>query len=64
MLSNYRAFPVERQDVLPFWPRLKSSVAPCASVTGRKVTGTGPEGRGLSGRPSGVNGAPKPLPTP
>ncbi len=24
MLSNYRAFPVERQDVLPLWPRLKS----------------------------------------
>jgi predicted nucleic acid-binding protein len=23
-LSNYRAFPVERQDVLPLWPRLKS----------------------------------------
>ena len=22
--SNYRAFPVERQDVLPLWPRLKS----------------------------------------
>ena len=23
-LSNYCAFPVERQDVLPLWPRLKS----------------------------------------
>ena len=23
-LSNYRAFPVDRQDVLPLWPRLKS----------------------------------------
>jgi len=23
-LSNYRAFPIERQDVLPLWPRLKS----------------------------------------
>jgi predicted nucleic acid-binding protein len=23
-LSNYRAFPLERQDVLPLWPRLKS----------------------------------------
>ena len=23
-LSSYRAFPVERQDVLPLWPRLKS----------------------------------------
>jgi predicted nucleic acid-binding protein len=23
-LSNYRAFPVQRQDVLPLWPRLKS----------------------------------------
>jgi predicted nucleic acid-binding protein len=23
-LSNYRAFPVKRQDVLPLWPRLKS----------------------------------------
>jgi predicted nucleic acid-binding protein len=23
-LSNYRAFAVERQDVLPLWPRLKS----------------------------------------
>lgn len=23
-LSNYRAFPVERQDVLPLWPRIKS----------------------------------------
>ena len=23
-LSNYRAFPVERQDVLPLWPRLRS----------------------------------------
>ena len=23
-LSNYRVFPVERQDVLPLWPRLKS----------------------------------------
>jgi len=23
-LSNYRTFPVERQDVLPLWPRLKS----------------------------------------
>ena len=23
-LSNYRSFPVERQDVLPLWPRLKS----------------------------------------
>jgi predicted nucleic acid-binding protein len=22
-LSSYRAFPVERQDVLPLWPRLK-----------------------------------------
>jgi predicted nucleic acid-binding protein len=22
-LSNYRAFPVERQDVLPLWPRMK-----------------------------------------
>jgi predicted nucleic acid-binding protein len=22
-LSNYRAFPVEREDVLPLWPRLK-----------------------------------------
>jgi len=22
-LSNYRAFPVERQDVLPLWPHLK-----------------------------------------
>jgi predicted nucleic acid-binding protein len=26
-LSNYRAFPVERQDVLPVWPRLKSLYA-------------------------------------
>jgi predicted nucleic acid-binding protein len=24
VLSSYRAFPVERQDVLPLWPRLKS----------------------------------------
>ena len=23
-LSNYRGFPVQRQDVLPLWPRLKS----------------------------------------
>ena len=23
-VSNYRAFPFERQDVLPLWPRLKS----------------------------------------
>jgi len=23
-LSNYRAFPIERQDVLPLWPRIKS----------------------------------------
>ena len=23
-LSGYRTFPVERQDVLPLWPRLKS----------------------------------------
>jgi predicted nucleic acid-binding protein len=23
-LSSYRAFPVQRQDVLPLWPRLKS----------------------------------------
>ena len=23
-LCNYRAFPVDRQDVLPLWPRLKS----------------------------------------
>jgi predicted nucleic acid-binding protein len=23
-LFNYRAFPIERQDVLPLWPRLKS----------------------------------------
>ena len=23
-LANYRAFPVDRQDVLPLWPRLKS----------------------------------------
>jgi len=23
-LSSYRAFPVDRQDVLPLWPRLKS----------------------------------------
>ena len=23
-LSNYGAFPIERQDVLPLWPRLKS----------------------------------------
>src|ERR1700760_1462037 len=23
-LSSYRAFPIERQDVLPLWPRLKS----------------------------------------
>jgi predicted nucleic acid-binding protein len=22
-LSNFRAFPIERQDVLPLWPRLK-----------------------------------------
>ena len=22
-LSNYRVFPIERQDVLPLWPRLK-----------------------------------------
>ena len=23
-LSNYRSFPIERQDVLPLWPRVKS----------------------------------------
>ena len=23
-LSNYRAFPIERYDVLPLWPRIKS----------------------------------------
>ncbi len=23
-LSSYRAFPIERQDVLPVWPRIKS----------------------------------------
>ena len=23
-LFNYRAFPIERQDVLPLWPRIKS----------------------------------------
>lgn len=23
-LSNYRVFPIERQDVLPLWPRIKS----------------------------------------
>ena len=23
-LSNYRAFPIERHDILPLWPRLKS----------------------------------------
>lgn len=23
-LSNYRAFPIERQEVLPLWPRIKS----------------------------------------
>jgi predicted nucleic acid-binding protein len=23
-LTSYRAFPIERQDVLPLWPRLKS----------------------------------------
>ncbi len=23
-LANYRAFPIERHDVLPLWPRLKS----------------------------------------
>jgi len=23
-LSNYRAFPIERQDILPLWPRIKS----------------------------------------
>ena len=23
-LSSYRAFPVDRQDVLPLWPRLRS----------------------------------------
>jgi predicted nucleic acid-binding protein len=23
-LSNYRAFPIERHDVLPLWPRIKS----------------------------------------
>jgi predicted nucleic acid-binding protein len=23
-LSNYRTFPIERQDVLPLWPRIKS----------------------------------------
>jgi predicted nucleic acid-binding protein len=23
-LSNYRSFPIERQDVLPLWPRIKS----------------------------------------
>jgi predicted nucleic acid-binding protein len=23
-LSNYHAFPIDRQDVLPLWPRLKS----------------------------------------
>lgn len=23
-LSNHRAFPIERQDILPLWPRIKS----------------------------------------
>ncbi|MDR0343372.1 MAG: type II toxin-antitoxin system VapC family toxin [Nocardiopsaceae bacterium] len=23
-LSNYRVFPIDRQDVLPLWPRIKS----------------------------------------
>jgi predicted nucleic acid-binding protein len=26
-LSNYRAFPIERHDVLPLWPRIKSLYA-------------------------------------
>lgn len=26
-LFNYRAFPIERQDVLPLWPRIKSLYA-------------------------------------
>lgn len=26
-LSNYRAFPIERQDVLPLWPRIKNLYA-------------------------------------
>jgi predicted nucleic acid-binding protein len=26
-LSNYRAFPIERQDVLPLWPRMRSLYA-------------------------------------
>lgn len=33
-LSNYRAFPVERQDVLPLWPHLKSPVCRTGAVVG------------------------------
>ena len=33
-LSNYRAFPIERHDVLPLWPRIRSlhaSLSACAA---------------------------------
>lgn len=32
-IFNYRAFPVERQDVLPLWPRLKILHATCPPTT-------------------------------
>lgn len=36
-LSSYRAFPVERQDVLPLWPRLKSLRANLAAYDAQYV---------------------------
>ena len=37
-LSNYRAFPIERQDVLPLWPRLKILHANLSAYDAQYVT--------------------------
>lgn len=36
-LSSYRAFPVDRQDVLPLWPRLKSLYASLSAYDAQYV---------------------------
>ena len=36
-LFNYRAFPIERQDVLPLWPRIKSLYANLSAYNAQYV---------------------------
>ena len=36
-LSSYRAFPIERQDVLPAWPRLKTLYASLSAYDAQYV---------------------------